>query len=979
MGTDSASPSANAYGLFIGVSRFDDQRHYGNRPSVEASAKALATAFASGGVWSLSAEIPRPLTGYVDKTAVLDSLEAAAGQNVDLLLIYIGCHGSRFHGDKNVHLALSDSRHKRATTHLPFSEIRDIIRDESQARLKLLLLDCCYADDSYLGAGTADNSAHGAANAPDQLVRTGVCTITATDALEEAQAKWNGTPYTAFAGAMLEVLNEGVANGPQLLTVQHLFDDLKRRLTQQNAPLPGMRNNAGSMPLVRNRHPSARTASTLERLELAQTDPFTYASSLRVSAEAGARTEDIRRLVAAFTQERPWSDVCELICAFLDGGRDDLATDALDHGVRLRDPEESGDLVHQLHSARQLPPDMPLTAMRSLPGRQLSGTVRRLCGNDCDYCEQVAVGLARAAADGGRDAEELTGFLKGLSGPHPSAAGGSAADRWGRTREQFLDRMPSTGLVDVAAGLWGDDHPGTAAGRGRRLDAAAAVERATNHTAPQDVWQLAVTLTERGFAELGAVLLESMAATGKAEEVAEVLTSAGRQDRADQSVTTLLSALARRRPPGFLAQLVRLVGDADPETAGRLLAVVIEEGTIRDASRTALALLQDEPPETDPSAARMVTGMMGRLNTGRFAEALSLVNVYGDAEAVDVMLARITDTDKAFVVDLLRQLKAGPEELIERIVGRTAARPVDDVLDLALMLEEADLPARAERLLKASNDSVPGDELVHAVAGFRKRCGPGDPRLRQLLQILARTVTVDQAYHLIIETDGWFPQDGHKVSGDVVRCMAVPTIKELVKRLHTSGYRNETHDLLSRTVEVFGDRDADGTQTAELILMLDRMHPGRQQREAARKLISGLATHGDARQIMDLVGKLLETQGKYNEHRATVENEVLRAFTWPGFMQLPGVYGHRFLPAVLEIELQAMLDPGRVPAERVPEMVRALKDAGVTQEKLRQLLGYVGRHRTVDPGDVTQWLRRAGLHDEAGIYLRGIRRRPSFL
>jgi hypothetical protein len=92
-----------------------------------------------------------------------------------------------------------------------------------------------------------------AALATGQVEIEGTYTLTSTSANAPAHAPIGGE-YTAFTGALLKTLKEGIPNGPQLLTLDEIYRNLRRELRARNAPSPERRgvNNAGDLALAIN-------------------------------------------------------------------------------------------------------------------------------------------------------------------------------------------------------------------------------------------------------------------------------------------------------------------------------------------------------------------------------------------------------------------------------------------------------------------------------------------------------------------------------------------------------------------------------------------------------------------------------------------------------------------------------------------------------------------------------------------------------
>lgn len=962
---------ASAYGLFIGASRFKD-RKYGDRPSVAASAQALAGLFADSGVWDMPDERRVLVQGEVNARAALDALAEAAEQPVQLLLVYIGCHGSRFFGDPGLKLALSDADFRWYDTHLQFSQVKEILQD-SRARLKLLLLDCCYSDDSYLGGQLLDQL---------PLDVTGVCTLVATELRAEASAKWRRTDYTAFAGALLEVLGEGIPYGPEPLTVQDAFGALEIRLRDKGMPRPGMRGSAGTMPLFRNHHPDAVVpVPQPERVDIVPADPVAYARGV-AELDAGPEvTAEGRSRLGDFVQRRELADIATAVRAFVSLDRPELAAAAVSGVCALRDGVEFSALAHLLHQDGLLVHDLLSAALAEAPGRQFTGVVQRLRDNRCEVCGQITDALVAGAASDW-SAERLVDVLDGLPlGPDDAAARTAGAD--GSARGRLLAGLSHERLADVAALLWSaDDQEGSGPSPRGRIEAAAIIERAAGWAGPLELFGLAERLTEHGSPELATVLLESAATTAGVRDIADLLRLAGADPGRPQPGGLLLTTLVRRRPPGFLAELLRELRPGDGELADLLLTAAIDGGTVRDISLMLLVLRHagSSVPET-PQA---VTELIERLAMDQLAEALVLFDRYGDQGAVDVLLARTRLTDSEAIADLIHRLsELGQPQLVAATVRHAAEDPpAHAVLHLFSLLEERGLADEAADVLHASLGRTEPQALATALELFRSTRRPGAERMARIVRAIVRDCTVEQAYELSLWARNRNSDEEKGLADTVAIAVAalwpVPQIAVLAERFTDRAYQPLANDLFHQAASVFGQLRTNGADIADLVLALRRMPDPKVRRESTQ-LIRRLAESRDTQQVMVLVSRLLAAR-KYPEFRETLENALLKHFTWQEFTSLPGVYKATYLPAVLEIEMRALLSPSCVPAERFPSVVHALKDAGTGSDDLKQLLGYVGHKRWLDPSDVILRLRAAGLGPEANSFTDGSGwRRPVFL
>jgi hypothetical protein len=174
---------------------------------------------------------------------VLTTLRKAAEDAEDLLVIYFSGHGViDNHGDLN--LMLQDSRPELPQfTALPFNAVRRIIQ-ESSARHKVIILDCCYSGRVASGPAFAQElTAVELTAAPDSYV------ISSTFHYDSS-----AEPRASFTRALLETLRAGVPGGPEYLTIDSLFKEVQRELNVQGMRDISLQRTGSQEPLVLTRN-----------------------------------------------------------------------------------------------------------------------------------------------------------------------------------------------------------------------------------------------------------------------------------------------------------------------------------------------------------------------------------------------------------------------------------------------------------------------------------------------------------------------------------------------------------------------------------------------------------------------------------------------------------------------------------------------------------------------------------------------------
>jgi hypothetical protein len=195
------------------------------------------------------------VSGFTEKrcTTVLDPPEPdslfrpvkeAADSARDLLLVYYSGHGIINQYDGELHLALTETVQDDAWTSASVKALAGLIK-KSRAICKIIILDCCFSGralDQLMG-----DPAQVAAN---QLDIDGIYAIASSSASKPSFSD-DAESYTRFTGGILSIIESGVPNAGQSLSMDDLFNAVRAKVR----PVPQQRvnNNAGHVALVRNR------------------------------------------------------------------------------------------------------------------------------------------------------------------------------------------------------------------------------------------------------------------------------------------------------------------------------------------------------------------------------------------------------------------------------------------------------------------------------------------------------------------------------------------------------------------------------------------------------------------------------------------------------------------------------------------------------------------------------------------------------
>ncbi|GAA0799800.1 caspase family protein [Spirilliplanes yamanashiensis] len=231
--------------VLIGVSGY---RRMPPLPAVAANLRDLAGLLTDPDVGGLPAENCVVVPDPEDGTGLLVPVHEAARAATDLLVVYFAGHGLLDESGE-LYLALPDGSRDRLPSAVRFAELRrEVVRTAARCRAKLVVLDCCYSGRAMAGFMGATG------RLADQAAVEGAYLMTATAETVAALAPV-GARHTAFTGALIETLRDGVPGAPAVLDTETVFEAVESRLRARAQPLPQRRSRAAGhrIPVARNR------------------------------------------------------------------------------------------------------------------------------------------------------------------------------------------------------------------------------------------------------------------------------------------------------------------------------------------------------------------------------------------------------------------------------------------------------------------------------------------------------------------------------------------------------------------------------------------------------------------------------------------------------------------------------------------------------------------------------------------------------
>ncbi|MGW6540525.1 caspase family protein [Streptomyces sp. NPDC055051] len=230
-------------------------------PGVEASALKLAEQFSRMGVPRTVALIGEEATPQ----ATIAALHTAAAQATDTLIFYFAGHGTI---DQRGDLYLGGSGEAAGSIdQLPYSRIRDLLHRSCASRT-LVILDACASGRALPHFTDAPGPEQTPPHGPKEEY---VLTATGRDgwALDRDPAN-PGSPYTAFATALLHVLSDRDDDTSPYLDIPTLHKSLAHHLTQEALPKPLLfARNSNAHPLTL----TIQGTATTHRLRPRRTQP----------------------------------------------------------------------------------------------------------------------------------------------------------------------------------------------------------------------------------------------------------------------------------------------------------------------------------------------------------------------------------------------------------------------------------------------------------------------------------------------------------------------------------------------------------------------------------------------------------------------------------------------------------------------------------------------------------------------------------
>ncbi|MFD0686051.1 caspase family protein [Actinomadura fibrosa] len=242
--------------VLIGTTHYADER-LPDLPAVERSLADLARVFTDPQKGIVPAGNCTTIVDEGDIRRLGRTLRSSMSQAEDLLLVYYAGHGLVGGKRHELYLALPDSEWDSPEfSALEYEKLRSAILD-SPASNKVVILDCCFS-----GRVLADLMSDSATSVLGQIDVHGTYVLTSAQRDQVALAL-PGEEHTAFTGRLLNLLETGIEDGGEFLTIESVYQRLRLVMRSEGLPTPEKRatRTAELIALTRNRQLPATEAS----------------------------------------------------------------------------------------------------------------------------------------------------------------------------------------------------------------------------------------------------------------------------------------------------------------------------------------------------------------------------------------------------------------------------------------------------------------------------------------------------------------------------------------------------------------------------------------------------------------------------------------------------------------------------------------------------------------------------------------------
>ncbi|BCJ74670.1 hypothetical protein CS0771_42140 [Catellatospora sp. IY07-71] len=238
---------AQSHALLIGVSSYASDR-LPELPAVRNNLLDLAEVITNESIGGIESRNCHVLADPADPRTVYRALRNVASIAEDTLVVYFAGHG-RIGPRNELYLSLADTdTDELRVSALAYDVVREVL-SESPAKNRIVLLDCCFS-----GRAIPDMSGDDPVVGQMQIEGTYILAATAPNSLALAPV---GARNTSFTGVLIELLRDGVPDGPELMTFSTIYRRLLNTTALRGLPRPRQGGTGTADKLALTRNPAA--------------------------------------------------------------------------------------------------------------------------------------------------------------------------------------------------------------------------------------------------------------------------------------------------------------------------------------------------------------------------------------------------------------------------------------------------------------------------------------------------------------------------------------------------------------------------------------------------------------------------------------------------------------------------------------------------------------------------------------------------
>jgi uncharacterized caspase-like protein len=234
-------------------------------PAVANNIEALKRIFADGEIVGVDSSCIETIIDPQNAPQLLVRLARIARQAEDTLVVYYAGHGMKSFEENGLFLCtLETTQEESHLNGVEFNRIRQIIFGSPAAK-KILIFDCCYSGEinSEEMGGSAESLI------ASNIKIKGTYSI-ASGPRNRLSYSFPGDRYTGFSGELINVLENGIPENVEYLTLNRIYELLKARIAS-NPRLPSptrkMDDEAAEIVLARNAGWSSLPEIRIKKIE----------------------------------------------------------------------------------------------------------------------------------------------------------------------------------------------------------------------------------------------------------------------------------------------------------------------------------------------------------------------------------------------------------------------------------------------------------------------------------------------------------------------------------------------------------------------------------------------------------------------------------------------------------------------------------------------------------------------------------------